>query len=1609
MKVYFLFVAAWALPGPGLPAAEAASANDGVGLVVSSCGTVTTAPKGVLQTPGFPKAFPVPLKCTWVIDDSAGHAPGSSILVRLTQVFVTGGLRFESFARLDVSPVFDGRPWRFSGGHGTHGRLPSDGRQLIFDSDFGSSPPLEEVAWIRSASPYLVATLAIDTLEGSHIRDLGVLLDVYGLNMTFEVLPPPSAKGNPMDLGALGGRRRQGGKRRGGKDEDLDGGCSLLGCSVAGHCLANHDLSRYHCSCFEGHFGRRCQYSRECNPMKNVTRCYNGGKCRHVGSTAIRCQCPKGFYGPLCESDHPSTGVKNHNSIVGGRDPGRRQKTKVKGSAVLRETKGCPNCQSFLCNYNGSHGSACQCQNKYKVNKGDRWLFEVKFKIANISAKTPVFQNVTLNELLEQQITTFLKSQNVTSEPRVSIEDVSDNGEVSYSFRVGEEDGPKAREAMGVLVREKKHLGELLIASDSLELHEEPALLLLKVALDTANVAPGGGYTASCVAQGSPAMEFRWYKDGYLIDHTKASRHMWQRLLLDGRPNTYTAILRVTEVSVPEDMGVLWCHVSDRGRQQCGHVLIVESRGEHQQVIVQPRASTIHRGDNLTLACTSPSSVTNGNSNRVAYFLWRKNGSPLNTTVAKEVVEPLYPTGSLLRIYNAQKSAEYTCHIATNLSFQESSLHLKQPQTPLSWEGKIGHSSHVTVVHPGDPLCPRETSWGAAWPYTAVGQRAAVECPVGLSANFPKPLNGHGGANIPPNGTEWGLLPSNNVWVPLHGGTSEATRLCGATAKWEVPNFSNCYFHPVSFLLKNFQKLTHGYLTTSPEETLQEILDWLMSEDAWTIPKNTTSSNSLRDLQGPHSPKSAILLPGQIQQLLQLLEEIQFYLHNRMVVKDSSHGDIDMHISSHRLLKILDLLLFEYQDSFSNPKISSRFIHLALRQSTLWVYSLGVEFSVQYPSMASNVTVPDLSTTSMSLFALVDSLAYGRMRIPMPDVSTPAWFSDQVEVSLVARSEKDPVSNVTGGLSVNMFSNPGASTIIPDELTKNILLSIVTFKNIGSNIPIKNQNRYHQMEYQLASHVISINVYHKHEQKPHRSSMKSFLKNNEDWKKWDTSFRAEIPFNIALNFSIKPQRILRQFEDGHDYLVACGQLTDEQVATTAELTSFWDVGISHSPSGSVVTCNFEHSGTFAAFIIGHKLKSSKNKEPSGLTSKYADSEERISADDDWWKALNGGHRNEGRTILITGFSTCFTLCLFTILINLMAIILPWREVQKKCPGDLPQVRRSSSSEQHVCERDFNHAHVVISKKIVAKWNGDSVSVELYLQIQCCVAILILMGLFSYCCLIISPQSYFLAMALALEGSMLTGMGSLMGIVLILYCDISNETKVRQVASQACTTIIRVRNCGEQGTTAVASSVTPSKKDSSLQGWQFICCKMAKLQNFLQSKLFIAGITSGIPVLSLMFCALLQRIFSSKKHSSWWLTIESPDCVIFICLGIIMSILFLPVSICMMWQLHKNETQTEMLVDEFARRKEAEVNTITSRRIEVLRRALVIFSLIAIMEITSILYINFPDSSVIQWIFSISSLCLGMAIFLSYAIKLDEPKKVCNNLLFSILSLVRHRR
>lgn len=151
---------------------------------------------GIIQTPNFPNAFPVPIKCRWIIDASnfSGSDVNLTIYIYFTQMFVTTGLNITEYMLYDKESSI-----------GYVG-------QTIF-----SLPPYNslEVEFVRTNCTYLVIDFELNQLQGNHIRALYHLMNVYGFNITYEI--------------SNGVQRAE--------------WCTLTRCSLTGYCYASADFS----------------------------------------------------------------------------------------------------------------------------------------------------------------------------------------------------------------------------------------------------------------------------------------------------------------------------------------------------------------------------------------------------------------------------------------------------------------------------------------------------------------------------------------------------------------------------------------------------------------------------------------------------------------------------------------------------------------------------------------------------------------------------------------------------------------------------------------------------------------------------------------------------------------------------------------------------------------------------------------------------------------------------------------------------------------------------------------------------------------------------------------------------------------------------------------------------------------------------------------------------------------------------------------------------------------------------------------------------------------------------------------------------------------------
>lgn len=162
-------------------------------LSAHDCGGLLKARHGIIHTPNFPQSFDTPIDCLWVIDGSefiANTGQNISIAVHLTQLYVLGGLTFTEY--MYYSDDY---------------RVPAQRFYALTEDD------VTQLSSLLFNSQYLEIRFRLSGLDGTHLRALDHLLDVYGFNITYEINEPPK----PYH-------------------------CNVLQCRLLGHCYANDDF-----------------------------------------------------------------------------------------------------------------------------------------------------------------------------------------------------------------------------------------------------------------------------------------------------------------------------------------------------------------------------------------------------------------------------------------------------------------------------------------------------------------------------------------------------------------------------------------------------------------------------------------------------------------------------------------------------------------------------------------------------------------------------------------------------------------------------------------------------------------------------------------------------------------------------------------------------------------------------------------------------------------------------------------------------------------------------------------------------------------------------------------------------------------------------------------------------------------------------------------------------------------------------------------------------------------------------------------------------------------------------------------------------------------------
>ncbi|XP_064625990.1 uncharacterized protein LOC135486819 [Lineus longissimus] len=614
----------------------------GLARVHTDCGGVYDARQGFIHTPNFPGRFPAPINCRWLI-----RAPvGQRIVLYFTQYYLREGLSISEYDMYHNESLYIGK------------------------RNLGEISFEDEITSIIALKPVLVVHLKIREKEigDIHLRVMEYLSDVYGFNMTYEVVPANS--------------------------KTRTDACSVYHCSFLGNCYASKNFDKFSCHCFEGFFGKECEYGPYCNPSKNINQCKNGGKCRYVyGSDYNTCDCPPGYEGVVCEAK------KYINA----------------------------ECEKLGCNQKcertkiGRH--VCTCFENFKMSDDNktcvergRLRFMVTLLITNsdfirqASSTQKYIDTVILPNLTKQITEEFGGSVTNMGNPSVKNISATPSGiQVSFNF-VGERSDKSRVQNKLKYSLDRGRFGSYEIDRYTYSLKYDPALTILSVEnYDKGPVSEGNLLMLVCVTRGSSRIKFKWLKDGDPIDVHKSRRNIWETNLPKTDDEKYMAVLNIDKVT-RIDKGTYSCVTDDWGDTANKSVYVSIIPKPH--IDVSPKTTTVVRGRKVTLTCLSHDDIS-GNFK----YTWLRDGFGMEIPSENlEIVEKIFPTGSRLTIRRSIVSATYTC-IVKNIAGQATAV------------SKI---SVIGVKNIKD-CCDNEYSKDGFWPKTAPNETAIIRCPVGVA------------------------------------------------------------------------------------------------------------------------------------------------------------------------------------------------------------------------------------------------------------------------------------------------------------------------------------------------------------------------------------------------------------------------------------------------------------------------------------------------------------------------------------------------------------------------------------------------------------------------------------------------------------------------------------------------------------------------------------------------------------------------------------------------------------------------------------------------------------------------------------------------------------
>ncbi|KAF5306155.1 hypothetical protein FQR65_LT07431 [Abscondita terminalis] len=573
------------------------------------CGGTLTARKGLLKTPRFPNEFTVPIFCKWVIDASEISTSNTSIIVYLTQLFVLEGLSFEEYETYDSSYNILGKQIH-----------------VVLENN------ISKVRWVRTNQNVLVVTFHLQDIENTHLRILDHFLDVYGFNLTYEITSEPVRSDS----------------------------CTMSDCGFTGICFDND--TNFYCQCFPGYTGRTCSngYNSLCS-YDGVSYCKNGGKCRHVGTSAVTCDCLDGYTGEQCQKYS-----RSHKQDCNEKNLGQ-------------------NCKCFK-----EVGTDADLSTTLRLMHG------------------PNLKKETLLVVLQNQIYAS-KLNTIAENVRISNLNYYDWGTEAIVYFNGLKRDKKKLEGLINKWTSAGRIGNLTLIDRSIALRNDSYQFVKNLTINhVGTIRENGQFVLSCVAQGTPHIMFRWYKDGHLLNTSLLSSNKWTRLIQNPQQNKYTSLLGVEKVSYLDE-GLFVCEAEDVGVKQCLSRTVEITKPP--VVKIEPMTLTVQKNENFTIKCIC---MTNKNSDHKYTYSWTKNKVLLPIKTEMEKYEILYPGGSILQVSHIEKTTVYSCLVQDEVTSSEVSIQIDVIDRNL--------------IH----TCRGEKTMNILWPETAPGTQNIQECPKGF-------------------------------------------------------------------------------------------------------------------------------------------------------------------------------------------------------------------------------------------------------------------------------------------------------------------------------------------------------------------------------------------------------------------------------------------------------------------------------------------------------------------------------------------------------------------------------------------------------------------------------------------------------------------------------------------------------------------------------------------------------------------------------------------------------------------------------------------------------------------------------------------------------------